>query len=296
MLAQHDLDDLIERLERNGIHRVLKKLSITEGRTSVPYNGGTTFIGVAVDVETTGLDPQEDRIIELAMRRFRYDTRGRILKIDKAESWFEDPKVPLSEEITRLTGLTDAGLVGQMIDEPLATRILLSSHLVIAHNAAFDRKFIESRFPAVTGLPWACSMAEVDWARAGFDGRALGWLGLQAGWFHEAHRAIGDVDALIGLLSHALTDGRTVLAELTDNSAKPSLRVEAIGADFAVKDQLRSRGYRWDANMKVWWREIAAGDRAEEETWLGRFIYSATTRARALGPRITEVTARDRYR
>lgn len=103
MLRQHDIQDLVDRLERDGTHRVLRKLDVAEGRTGVPYHGGDTFIAVVLDVETTGLDATKDVVIELAVRRFRYDKAGRILKIDASRSWFEDPGRPLDAEVTRLT-------------------------------------------------------------------------------------------------------------------------------------------------------------------------------------------------
>lgn len=295
MLHQHDLADLIERIERDGRHRVMRKIAVAEGRTGVPYHGGDTFIAVVLDVETTGLDPMQDVIIELAMRRFRYDGIGRILKIDTAWFWQEDPGRPLDPEVARITGLTDAGLEGQKIDDATAVRLLTSSHLVIAHNAAFDRKFVERRLPDAAGLPWACSMCEVDWEGAGFEGRALGFLAFQAGYFFDAHRATADVDAVIAMLCHVLPHGQTVLRELVQRSATPSMRIEAVGADFSVKDELRRRGYRWDADLKVWWREIPSPDLIEEEAWLGRNVYTVDARARAHGPRITQLTARERY-
>lgn len=295
MLRQHDIQDLVKRLERDGAHRVLRKLAVGEGRTGVPFYGGATAIGAVVDVETTGLDPSKDVVIELAVRRFRYDRHGRILKLDCCYSWFEDPGVPLSPEIARLTGLTDAGLAGQVLDQEIATRLLKSSDLVIAHNAAFDRKFVERRLPEASGLAWACSMREVNWSEAGFDGRSLGWLGVQAGWFHDAHRASGDVDAVIALLSHGLPDGRTVLAELAERSAQPLMRVEAIGADYSVKDELRNRGYRWNPDSKAWWKDVSPSALFEEEAWLGRSVYGLQGGARLFAPRITEISARERY-
>lgn len=166
---------------------------------------------------------------------------------------------------------------------------------MIAHNAAFDRKFVERRLPDAAGLSWACSMCEVDWAAAGFEGRSLGWLGVQAGWFHDAHRASGDVDAVIALLSHVLPNGRTALAELVGRSAMPSMRVEALGADFGVKDELRNHGYRWNPDDKVWWKDVPAAELPEEEAWLGRTVYGFQCRSKACGPRITELSARERY-
>lgn len=243
MLRQNGVDELIERIERDGNYKVLQRLDIREGATGVAYDGGETFIGVAVDVETTGIYPTTDVVIEMAMRRFRYDGLGRILKIDRAWSWREDPGRSLSDEIVRLTGITDADLVGQEIDEDAAERLLKSADLVIAHNAAFDRKFLERRLPGAAGQAWACSCHEVDWAAAGFDGKALGWLTAQAGFFFDAHRATHDVDAVIALLSQDTIDGVTVLAELADSAFCPTVCIEAVGADFQVKGRSRAHGH-----------------------------------------------------
>lgn len=295
MLRQNGVDDLVERLERDGSHRVLRKLDVREGRTGVDHDGGVSSIGLVVDVETTGTDTASDVVIELAMRRFRYDGLGRILKIDRAWSWREDPGRPLDDAIVRLTGITDADLVGREIDEDAAGRLLASADLVIAHNAGFDRKFVERRLPGSAGRAWCCSCREIDWAAAGFDGRALGWLTAQAGWFYDAHRAVNDVDAVVALLRHELSDGRTALAELVESAECPTVRVEAFGADFAVKDALRARGYRWNADLKVWWREVTADALMAEEFWLAGAVYAPEHRPRCLGPRLTEMTSRERY-
>ena len=91
----------------------------------------------------------------------------------------------------RITGITDHDLIGRRIDDRVANDIISSADIVIAHNAAFDRPMVEKRLTALPIKQWACSCVEIDWAAAGFEGRSLGWLCAQAGWFYDAHRARG---------------------------------------------------------------------------------------------------------
>ena len=275
--------------------RLLRRLEIREGETGVGSRIDTS-IGVAVDVETTGIG-DDDVIVELALRRFRFDPDGVIVKIDRPYSWLEDPGRPLPEDIVRLTGLRDADLVGRSIDAAAAVRLLSSAEFVCAHNARFDRGHVERRLPEAAGLAWACSCNDIDWRASGYDGRSLGWLLAQAGYFHGAHRAGDDVDAVIALLREKLAAGNTALAEMLETARRPSWRFRAVGAAFELKNELRLRGYRWDAERdpKCWWREVPDAQRIEEEWWLAGHIYSAEAHPKALGPIIERVTWRERY-
>ncbi|TCU51416.1 DNA polymerase-3 subunit epsilon [Novosphingobium sp. PhB57] len=243
-----------------------------------------------LDVETTGLDQENDRIIELAVQRFRFDDAGRIVQVGQPRVWREDPGTLLDPRIVKLTGLTNEMLEDQVIDESLAFDILSSADLIIAHNAAFDRPFVDRRLPAVRGKPWACSMAEPDWLELGFDGRALAHLVYQCGWFYEGHRAENDILALLYLLAHGLPGGVTVLAKLLECSQRPSYQVNAIDAPFEAKDLLKARGYRWNAAMRFWSREIAQADRTGETAWLMSEVYAGYGE-----PALIPVSACERY-
>lgn len=275
--------------------RLLRRLDVREGETGV---GGriNTIIGVVVDVETSGLG-DDDKVIELALRRFRADQDGVIVKIDRGYSWLEDPGRDLPEDIVRLTGLTDADVAGQVIDEDAAVRLLRSADFVCAHNAIFDRAHVERRLPDAAGLAWCCSCRDIDWRAGGYDGRSLGWLLAQAGYFHGAHRAGDDVDAVIQILRQDLPNGGSALAEMLATARAPSWRFRAVGAAFELKDVLRARGYRWDAagDPKCWWREVPDSRRCEEEWWLAGHIYSIGANPRALGPIVERVTWHERY-
>lgn len=276
--------------------RQLRRVSLRVGETGFGNPDEPLRVAAVVDVETTGLDTENDRIIELAVRRFRFDTDGHIVEIGRSWSWREDPGIPLPREVTALTGITDQDLVGRRIDDAVATDIIASANLVIAHNAAFDRPMIERRLTDLPVSPWACSCVEIDWVGAGFEGRSLGWLCAQAGWFYDAHRAEGDVDALIQLLRHERTDGRPLLWELDGSSSSDSWLVEAVGSAYSTKDALRLRGYRWNARSQLWWREVFDRQLLEEEAWLAREVYGSGKGSRGGGPRMTRRTAFERHR
>ena len=47
---------------------------------------------------------------------------------------------------------------------------------MIAHNASFDRRFLERFCAGFVTKPWACSMTQVAWAGEGYEGTKLGYL------------------------------------------------------------------------------------------------------------------------
>jgi DNA polymerase-3 subunit epsilon len=279
----------------DGDHRVLHRVSLGEEVSCLTDDVEHAAIGVVIDVETTGLNPKVDKVIELAVRRFLFDEEGQILEIERGQCWREDPGHSLDPGIVRLTGITDADLVGRCIDSKAIEDVLLSAHVVIAHNAAFDRKFVERRLPGATGLAWCCSCNEVNWADAGYHGRGLGWLAAQAGWLFDGHRAGNDVDAVIALLQMRMTDGRTALRELLDTAGTTSTVLKARGASFEVKDALRLRGYRWDPKETVWKREVTASALMDEDFWLSLNVYAPQFRPRDFGPERIEISWFERH-
>ncbi|WP_411290265.1 exonuclease domain-containing protein [Sphingorhabdus sp.] len=176
------------------------------------------------DVETTGLDTNQDPIIELAIMLVTVDADGRVVGVMPPRSWLEDPGVRLDPRIIAVTGITDADIAGQKIDDRQALAMLARASLVIAHNAKFDVSFIERRLPEAAGKDWACSCSEIEWPQLGFDSRVQGYLMMQSGWFNTAHRAAADVWSLYWLLQQLHGD-QTLLQRLLWTSDQPTLTI-----------------------------------------------------------------------
>lgn len=91
-----------------------------------------TFI--CLDIEATGLDPKEDRIIELAAVRFKLD-----LELDTYET-LVDPRCVISPESTVIHGITNEMVVNQPKVEQILPEFLhfLKRDIIIGHQISFD--------------------------------------------------------------------------------------------------------------------------------------------------------------
>jgi DNA polymerase-3 subunit epsilon len=269
--------------------RVIRRMR-TMDRRNVEGERLGVFRGVALDVETTGLNPARDAIVELAAQRFYADAAGRIVATGRPRSWLEDPGVPIPPAITMITGIACGDVRGRSIFEPEAVSLIGGADFVVSHNASFDRPFVERRLPELAGKAWVCSMRDVDWRLHGFEGRTLGWLLTQMGWFHDAHRAGSDVTALLHLLDHPIGRERTVLKAAVEAAARPTWRIEAVGAPFRAREGLKERGYRWDPARRVWWCEVVDDDLDDEIAWTVGHAYGGRGR-----PSFRKVTWNERY-
>ena len=296
MSIRDEEQEAAEALEATGNYRILRH--IPKWQNADPPEGAKGIkIGLMVDVETTGLDPEKDEVIEFGAIMFNYDPAGRIYRLSEPYQSFNDPGRPILAEITALTGITDDMVKGQKIDIKEVDEMFGVANFVVAHKAAFDRKFCERLFPlAAEKKPWGCSMEQIPWKDEGFAGRSLQQIATGAGFFYDAHRSLDDCYAAIHMLSLALPkSGKIALTALRENAIKPLHRVWAQGSPFEVKDTLKARGYEWNdgsnGKPKSWYRDVTSPEAVEEE----RKYLAADIFKRAVQIRADQITIFDRF-
>jgi DNA polymerase-3 subunit epsilon len=280
-------------LEQHPDYRILRRLELRDEFTIT--DDQPTRVAIVLDVETTGLDPTSDEVIELGMVKFTYLPTGEIVRIVDTFSSLNEPLKEIPPEATRLHGITDEMVAGHKIDANLVEAFATDAAIVIAHNANFDRRFVERYWAAFAAKPWACSVNNVSWREHGFEGSRLGYLLAGIGMFHEAHRAVDDCRALLEILARPIsTAGRTALSLILEEARKKTIRIWAEQSPFDLKNELKKRGYRWnsgdDGRPKAWYIDVVEDGEADEVRYLSDHIYR-----RQVDLFTQVVTALDRY-
>ena len=110
-------------LDESGDYRVTSRLE-PQAEYHSPDNS-PKLIAAVVDVETTGTNPDRDKIIELGICLFEYDRQsGRIYKVLGSWEWLEDPGFSIPPEITNITDITDETVAGHRIDDRAVNDLL----------------------------------------------------------------------------------------------------------------------------------------------------------------------------
>ncbi|WP_145643610.1 3'-5' exonuclease [Neorhizobium alkalisoli] len=288
-------DDMAAWLAATGRYRILRKLERRDVASVIRPE--FQLRGVILDTETTGLHYRKHEIIEIGAIAFTFSEAGKIGDITAVYAGLQQPETAIPEEITKLTGITNEMVAGQVIDMRALRSLVGPADLIIAHNAGFDRPFCEMLSPMFSDKAWACSNSEVDWSSRGFEGTKLGYLIGQAGFFHDGHRAVDDCFALLEVLDR---EGGAELdspfCELYRASTRNRVRIFAENSPYDLKDHLKARGYRWsdgsEGRPKSWWIEVDETHLHAELHYLRCEIY----RYPEADPPTKVLTAFDRFR
>jgi DNA polymerase-3 subunit epsilon len=290
---QFNLERSAELLEASGLYRVLRKLPPLNVRKH-EIKPDERVVAI-VDTETTGLDLNQDEVIEISGIKIAYDSQGNFSGLISTFSQLQEPRARLNADVIRLTGLTMTTLKGQAIDRAGLAKFIEEADLIVAHNAAFDRPFCERLSDVFQKKPWACSATEIDWKAYGFNGARLTDLLSQAGWFYEAHRALDDCNALIQILGTKFNEHRnTPFQDLLISARQTKTRL-SFSASFSSRAVLRGKGFRWKpGDSKAsgkWYIDLSEEAIEPTLTWL-------ITDLRVNEAQISfhQMTAFDRYR
>lgn len=201
---------------------------------------------VSLDLETTGLDPEADEIIEVAAIRF--DADG---VIERYHS-LVNPERALEFRIALLTNIDGKDLASAPHFTAIAREVedFIGMDPIVGQNPTFDTTFLERNGVAVFG-PTYDTHELANLLLPGLRQRSLGAIADHLGIeFQNRHRAMADAEAAMSVFA-------ALRQRLADSS--PALLAEA--------DRLASSS---DWTLRHLFREIAAEHPAAPATLSGR--------------------------
>jgi ATP-dependent DNA helicase DinG len=194
---------------------------------------------VALDLETTGLDPERDAIIEIGAVRFRTSLQNGTIQDEILGKWstFVNPGRPIPIQVQQLTGIQQHQVDGAPHFAQVMNDLgrFVSHYPVIGHNVQFDLAFLNNhRLPLSNPSFDTFELAGVLVPHA--DRYSLKKLGQDFELDEvRAHRALEDALAtknlFVALLKHASELPRPILQEINRLAAS---------VDWPLKDIFRS--------------------------------------------------------
>ena len=149
---------------------------------------------ICVDLETTGLNPKTDRIIEIGAVRYENGIQTSIFES------FVNPGRLLEDRITELTGITDEQLKDAPSIEEVLPKLLdfMKDDVLLGHSVLFDYSFIKK---AAVNSKLTFERKGVDTLKIArcylpeIESRSLGYLCKYFGISHKPHRALCDAQS-----------------------------------------------------------------------------------------------------
>ncbi len=165
------------------------------------------MIFVALDLETTGLSPETDTIIEIAAIRFEIDRVGDtfVMRDSIEHSQLIHPGRVLTQEITMITGITSAMLEGKQNWNSVRDRVreFIGDAVIVGHNVLFDIAMFATHGIDLSGNRVIDTFELSEIFSQDVESLNLGFLANRYGLIdpsEEEHRALTDTKVSIRLL------------------------------------------------------------------------------------------------
>lgn len=212
---------------------------------------------LVIDTETTGLDPKDSDIIEVGAALF--DTTSRQVLWAYGSLVFTETK-----NAAEFVNGIEQPLIEAARDLPDARNVVASLvesvkiDILMAHNADFDRKFIEQKWGVMVKpgtkdrIPWVCTQKDIVYPNAK-NSQNLSHLAVDHGIpIGILHRALNDVLLTIELLKKAPD-----LEHQIQIALGPRKIFEAL-VPYQQRNEAKSRGFNWNAGDKRWEKKMPA--------------------------------------
>lgn len=241
-----NIQEALNIIKQSPNYKILERITLDY----IPDNIETPY-SLYLDTETTGLDVNNDKVISLSFLKI-YQDDNKIIGFGKPVTYYNDPSIPIPKEITQLTNITDDMVRNKAIPVKDIEGIITGAELIIAHNAEFDRQFLEKIMPYLKETTWGCSFKDIPWKEMGFNNAKLEFIASKSDVFYDAHNSESDIIAGAYLINNHNYNNKTGFQMIQEESFKNHYIIKTFNTPFASKDSLKTLGCFWIPEEKTW--------------------------------------------
>ena len=212
-----------------------------------------------VDTETTGLDVERHRTIEVAAILYSVPHRTTLFQLSTLLSANDNAAAHINRIPPAVLPEVCPKTQQHFID--LLQHLAHSANYVIAHNAAFDKQWFDGHhlpiLNTIAGKPleWLCTLEDFSFPYQTRPRENLVSLALNHGiGVSSAHRALTDCSLIA-----ALFDRMENLEAMIEEAKRPKALFQA-QVSFKDKDLAKQAGFQWNPERKEWTRRMLEAD------------------------------------
>ncbi|MDA4129152.1 MAG: 3'-5' exonuclease [Thaumarchaeota archaeon] len=226
------------------------------------------MITLGLDFETTGLNPEGDRVLEVGAALYSTGQK----KVLESAGYLVKSSVPVSEHVTAITGITQSAVDKFGYESKDALEALLDladqADAFLGQNVVrFDKRFLEN-WARREGLAfpnklWIDSRTDLP----GTEGKHLNYMAADEGFLNLfPHSALTDVLTVIKLTQ------RHDFNKIVERAQSPT--VVLLGHQKREDNNLaKARKFSWNGDYRVWWKTVKQLD-VEAEVVAAKFDIS----------------------
>lgn len=233
---------------------------------------GIDLEGMSEDLPNKGVNLLLDRVTEIGAVLWDVELNQPVRMF--SELIDEEDRLPISEEIAELTGITDQmletyGAKGEEITRVLErlSHMLNQADYLMAHNGEnYDRPMLGALFNrfgvALPGVNWIDSSKDIEFPRM-IRGRSMALLEHSHGFINPfPHRAITDVLSMLKIATKydiprmaLLADSPTVtlVAKLNAPNWRDKEEVQKFNT---IKNKVSKARFKWNPDNKTWVKKV----------------------------------------
>lgn len=207
------------------------------------------------DLETTGLDPSKDKIIEVGAILYSVDHQCILQQFSTLLTCEENQASDINHiEVGATKEVTNNTLLQLFKDW------VKEADYIVAYNAQFDKSWLKG---ITKEKPWICAFEDIVWPKNHKKTNLVATALNHGVGVSVAHRALADCQLLAQLFDR-MPDLPGLLAEAVERSNEPKVCVVA-DVPYEERDKPKAKMFKWDGLKKQWAKVLAISDYEREK-------------------------------